>query len=125
MTKGDRVLVFAAVAVALLAWGLFHVMPSSDSPEACVSIAGELVAVFDVKGPGMRQETIALPNGNATLEMGDGRIRMLPLPVEVCPNGICWKTGWISRSGQSIVCVPNLLTITLRSGVPEIDTVIR
>ena len=30
-----------------------------------------------------------------------------------CPDQICVKTGSISRSGQSIVCAPNRVVVTV------------
>lgn len=47
----------------------------------------------------------------ATLEIKDGRVRMLPLPEELCPRGICSHTGWIAHSYESIVCLPNRIMI--------------
>lgn len=39
-----------------------------------------------------------------------------------CPDRICEKTGYISKSGQSIVCLPNGVSVTL-SGEGEADVV--
>ena len=47
----------------------------------------------------------------ATLEIKDGKARMLPIDKELCPRGICSHTGWINRSYQSIVCVPNRIVV--------------
>jgi len=47
----------------------------------------------------------------AVLEINEGRVRMLPIDEELCPRGICSHTGWIKRSYQSIVCVPNSIVV--------------
>ncbi len=47
----------------------------------------------------------------ASLEIKDGRVRMLPLPEALCPRGICSHTGWIAHSYESIVCLPNRILI--------------
>jgi len=47
----------------------------------------------------------------AILEIDGGRVRMLPLPAELCPRGICSHTGWITRSYESIVCLPNRILV--------------
>ncbi len=47
----------------------------------------------------------------ATVEVKDGRVRMLPLDEELCPKGICTHTGWISHSYESIVCLPNRIMV--------------
>lgn len=62
--------------------------------------------------------TYAFPFGEngehtAVLEVNGGRLRMLPLDKELCPRSICAHTGWISRSYESIVCLPNRILVVL------------
>lgn len=63
----------------------------------------------------------------ATLEISDGRVRMLPLPEELCPRGICAHTGWIDRTYESIVCLPNRIMVVFSHTLPgeedDIDSV--
>ena len=49
--------------------------------------------------------------GTNTIEIKDGRVRMLEA---FCPNHLCIRQGWIRFEGQSIVCLPNKVTITVR-----------
>ena len=41
-----------------------------------------------------------------------------------CPTQDCVHTGTISRSGQSIVCLPARLSVTLEGGAADVDAVI-
>ncbi len=47
----------------------------------------------------------------ATIEINDGRIRMLPLSEDLCPRAVCSHTGWIEYSYESIVCLPNQIMV--------------
>lgn len=63
------------------------------------------------------EQIVSFPFGEnkehvAVLEISEGKVRMLPLSPELCPRGICSHTGWISRSYQSIVCVPNRIIVS-------------
>ena len=50
-------------------------------------------------------------NGNTNkIEIRDGRVRMLEAS---CPNHLCIHQGWIRFEGQSIVCLPNKVTVTV------------
>ena len=49
--------------------------------------------------------------GTNTIEIKDGRVRMLEAS---CPNHLCIRQGWIRFEGQSIVCLPNKVTVTVR-----------
>lgn len=55
----------------------------------------------------------------AVLEVSQGRVRMLPMSKDLCPRGICSHTGWIERSYQSIVCVPNRIIVSFREAKPD------
>lgn len=126
LTRGDVVVIAGALILALILWAGFYAFPR-NGPEltAVVRIDGKEVDRFPVAGTKVSQKEIAIPRGVATVSFGQGRVRVEPLDTHTCPTGICWKTGWVSRSGQSIVCVPNRMTITLEGAVDEIDSVVR
>lgn len=69
------------------------------------------------------EEMVPFPFGEnrehvAVLEIKQGRVRLLPIEDRsLCPRGICAHTGWISRSYESIVCVPNRIIISFRDKV--------
>lgn len=52
------------------------------------------------------------------LEVGDGQVRMLPMPLSICPQQICLKTGWTDGS-IPIVCLPNQITVELTNQKSE------
>lgn len=126
MTRHDVAAAFLVLFVAGVAWALFY-LPGRSARElvAVVRVDGEVVAKLPVSAPELSVKSVKLPRGEALIEYGQGKVRVLPLPPEVCPRGICWRTGWISRSGQVIVCLPNRMTVTLEGGAPEVDTVVR
>ena len=51
--------------------------------------------------------------GGNTIEISGGSVRMTDAD---CPDRICVKTGSISRSGQSIVCAPHKIVVTIVGG---------
>lgn len=63
-------------------------------------------------------------NNIAYIEAKNGKVRMLEMSKKLCPNGICSKTGWIDKTYQSIVCLPNKITVTNEGGKSdEIDVI--
>lgn len=48
------------------------------------------------------------------IEVKDGRVRMLEMDKEICPEGICSDTGWIDSTTQAIVCLPNRIIVTIQ-----------
>jgi thiamine biosynthesis lipoprotein len=57
---------------------------------------------------------VNLKKGTAIVKIKNGRVRVLPLPKEICPTGRCWNTGWIENPGETIVCVPNKMVISIK-----------
>lgn len=55
----------------------------------------------------------------AVVEIQEGRIRMLPLDEELCPQGICAHTGWIVYSYESIVCLPNQIMVVFTENTTD------
>ncbi|UZQ48927.1 NusG domain II-containing protein [Clostridium kluyveri] len=54
------------------------------------------------------------------LEVKDGKVRMLEMDNEICPNAICSDTGWIDKGYQSIVCLPNNIIVTIEGSKDDV-----
>jgi hypothetical protein len=85
---------------------------------ALVEVDNHLVQEVSLLEGAPRHTPISLPRGQAVLEVADGKIRVLPMPREICPLNICSSVGWIDRPGQVIVCLPNRMIISI-SGEAE------
>jgi len=124
MTKGDTVAVIAGLLVALLLWTGFYAVPRrSQGAVAVLRVDGKEIARVPVSGASVSHKTVEIPRGQVTIEYGNGKARLLP--HDLCPDGICWKTGWISVPGQSAVCVPNHMTLTIEGTKSDIDSIVR
>lgn len=66
---------------------------------------------------GLRGEASPLDHVNAGAEAG------LCVAWSDCPTQDCVRTGTITRSGQSIVCLPARIIIRLEGGTPDPDGV--
>lgn len=106
---------------AALALGLWR-GPSSGL-SATISVDGRVTETVDLSrltGPEVR----ALTGNGYTLHL-----RLSPDGAEVldsdCPNQVCVRTGRISRAGQSIVCLPARISVTLTGGAENgVDAVV-
>lgn len=70
--------------------------------------------------------TVTVSSGNITLtvEIRDGRARVSDSD---CPDKICQRTGWISRKGETVICAPAAVRLTItdpKGGVGDADSVI-
>ena len=86
---------------------------------------GALTAVVSVDG--VETERLALEEAERTIQAGGYTLRLRLTETEVwvessdCPTQDCVHTGHISRSGQSIVCLPARVIVRLEGG-ETVDT---
>ena len=58
---------------------------------------------------------------DAEFEVKNGKIR---LTEASCPDKICEKTGYIGSSGQSIICIPNKITVSVVGSDESVDVTV-
>ena len=75
---------------------------------ALISVSGVVVGQMPVDKDSTSRDHGAL--GPFVVECKNGEVRMLS---STCPDSLCVKQGAIRTAGQSIICLPNQVTITL------------
>ena len=90
--------------------------------------AGALTAVITVDGAEIERIPLKnFPDGERTYSGGGYALRLALSPEGVrveeadCPTQDCVHTGTITRSGQSIVCLPARIIIRLEGGTADKD----
>lgn len=121
MKKADFILIaVVAVVVAVLVFFLYGVNNNSGD-YVQVEVDGEVVETLPLDTDTVYE--IETENGGTnTLVIQDSSAKMTEAN---CPDGICMNHSKISRSGESIICLPHKVVITVvsGSGENEIDAV--
>ncbi len=109
-----RVADFFVIAVVLICALIIWLYPalSEHGGKAQIKQGGE------VKTISLNKEEIIELDG-ATVQISEGKIS---ITESDCPDKVCVKTGEISKKGESIVCVPNGIVITVE-GKRAVDAV--
>lgn len=102
---GDFIVVLALIFACTLA--LKSLVYSDDGMRADIYVKGDCVMSLPLDTDGVFQ----IPETHASVEVADGKIAIID---NDCPNKICMKTGFVSRSGAAIVCAPNGITVIVR-----------
>ncbi len=108
--KGD-ILLIAGIAAAGIIIAAAVLLFSPHGSEVVVRVDGtekhRLPLTVDtrmvINGRG-GSNTLVISSGEAWIEDAD------------CPDGLCIKTGRISRRGQSIICLPHRVTVEIDEG---------
>ena len=109
LKKADLILAGAVLLLAgLLALALWLFAPSGQV--AVVRVNGTEIARIDLAEDGR-----TLVNGTHTVVVESGTLRVESAP---CPDLVCVKHLPVSRAGETIVCLPYGLTVTVEEGRP-------
>lgn len=116
--KNDILLIAIVLVLALGIWA-YTLLTRQSGGEAVVSINGEEV----LRLPLNKDTRVTLGEGEHTnvlvIEKGEAAV------IEAsCPDHVCIDQGRVRFSGQSIVCLPNKLVVSIEGGAdPAVDGV--
>lgn len=126
LTGADRRLIFFILLVGglLLAWNTGGFSDSAKQVKVILEGRECLHLTLDEQKTG--SYPLELPGGQAVLEVKNGAVRLLSQDKYFCPQKICVRAGWISKPGETIVCVPNRLVVRIvETGGDLVDAVSR
>ncbi|MCF0121041.1 MAG: NusG domain II-containing protein [Oscillospiraceae bacterium] len=118
--KNDIILVLALLAIAGAAFAVLQ-LTKRPGGEAVITVDGEIAAIlpltkdtaYEVEQKGIGTNTVTVSTGEVCVSFAD------------CPDKICVKQGNIRYNGESIVCLPHKLIVTVRGGESNTDAVAR
>ena len=115
--KNDILLILALLALAGSAWSVLR-LTRHQGGEAVVTVDGETVATLSLAEDG--RFPIAAGAGSNLIEVSDGRVRVAEAD---CPDRLCARSGWARYDGETIICLPHKLVVTVRGGTAGYDAV--
>lgn len=119
MTKGDKLLIVFVLILSLASMGYIKSQGLSNKDKyVSVQVNGEEIKriIFDKSVVG-KTIPIETKYGYNLIEVGDNQVRVIEAN---CPDKIDIKQGYISRIGETIVCLPNRLIVEIK-GIDSVD----
>lgn len=116
------VMLSVLLIAALLLFGSFRSSGNDSSDFLLVIRTQSDVLSYPLSSD--RTVTVASGGYTLTVEIRDGRARVRETD---CPDKICQRTGWISRKGETVICAPAAVRLTVtdpKGGVGDADSVI-
>ncbi len=105
MKKRDIVFICAILVFSGILFAIFPLI-RNDGAYVTVKIDGKEVARYSLSIDG----EYILNQGTNTLRIKDGRAS---LHNSKCPDKLCERFGEIDKSGETVTCLPNRLTVTV------------
>lgn len=109
-TQKKDLIFIGLILIAGIIFLLIFLVNTSEGQKAIVTIDGEKVAEYDLTKD--CTYTIKTENGYNEITIKDGKISVTDAS---CPDHLCMNMGAINKSGETIVCLPNKLVITIEA----------
>lgn len=116
MKKNDYVLIAVILLAAGIIFGGYQFLHRQDGAVVTVSVDGKITGTYS-----LNEDKEIRINDTNTLVIKDGEADMTKAD---CPDQICVKQKSISKNGETIVCLPNKVVITVISdSSSELDVI--
>ncbi len=121
MKKADFVIIGIVIAVAAVMLIFLYGSNSNFGSYVQIEVNGEITETLPLDED-TQKEIITENGGTNTLVIKDGKAKMTEAN---CPDGICKNHKSISRNGESIICLPHKVVISVvdKDSDNEIDAV--
>ena len=120
--RNDLLFVFGILALVLIAAALM-LFTSKNGDTVTVTLDGKTVGTYPL---GKNTETVIRSGENGSghntlvIENGEAYVRDAS-----CPDGICSAHAPISKDGESIICLPNKVVVTVNLESPSSPDIIQ
>lgn len=126
LKPGDFIIVIMVISLALVSTAVFT-QKQSDFSRVVISKDGKVLYDINLNEVNDRIDIKNLSEYNELIVVEHGRVRF---EVSDCPDQVCVRTGWISRPGQTAVCLPAGIIIKIVGEAKEdnnedIDIILR
>jgi hypothetical protein len=117
----DKIVIIIVLIFSVLPTGLLILAkPSNVHSNIVIRVDDKIVKEIPlIKKSKSSTYEFSFNNNKGYIEVKDGKVRMLVMDRKICPNAICSDTGWIDKSYQSIVCLPNKIIVTIEGNNNE------
>lgn len=122
LKKRDFLLIGGLLALALLLWICVRQVGNRAGAYVTVTVDGEMYGTYSLD---VEQEVPIRRDGVTTnvLVIAEGQADMIQAD---CPDKLCVHQRSISKSKESIICLPNKVVVTVeQAGSPEYDSMAR
>lgn len=117
LKKGDFFIIGLLILLSfipIIVFSLNQVQSENATNQAVLKVDGQVVKQFSLTDHNQHfTYTYRNKNGEKNvLEIQGNKVRMKKAD---CKDQICVRRGWISKSGESIVCLPHKVVIEIQS----------
>ena len=119
--KWDVIIIGIFVIASFLPAAIFSIRANQEvgGYYAVITVKGEIYDTVELTGHKGRDEIVVETNlGKNIIEIVDNKIGMYEAD---CADKICYVPEYITKSGETIVCLPHRVVIEVKGEIPDKD----
>lgn len=106
--KIDFLLIILLVAMAVISYVFIYVFNDDEASCVKVTVDGRDEVTLDIDED--TEYTVNTKQGTNIIRISDGNVSVIEAD---CPDELCRKQGTISKSGETIICLPHKVVVTI------------
>lgn len=112
LKTGDKIMMGVVVLLALGIFLYYQIAgPSGVGNQVIIEVGGEVVKTFSLPQETLVEYRVEVgETGYNLIQIEGNRVRVVEAN---CPEQVDVKAGWISKPGQSLVCLPHKMVVTI------------
>jgi len=115
MKKGDVIVISLVMILSIVSIAFISLTKSSlDTKIISIKIDGEIVKKVKANKETTGIYDFSFKDNVGKIQIMDGKVRMLRMEKDICPQQICSDTGWIQYKHEVIVCLPNKIVVSIQ-----------
>lgn len=118
MNKNDFKLIAVVLLIVVITFICFSIFENKDNKKAIIYYENNIIETINLNLNDIYE--VDGYNGKVKIVVKDGRIKV---DSEKSPLHLCSKQGYISKSYETIVCLPNKITIKIEAN-NEYDAIV-
>ncbi|MDK2919530.1 MAG: hypothetical protein PWQ37_2263 [Candidatus Petromonas sp.] len=116
MKKGDIVIILIVLIIGISNIVFINVSNSqTDKKYVVIRVDKEVVQKISIDSGTNKIYEFKFGDEIGYVEVRDGKVRMQKMDKRICPQQICSLTGWIEKKHETIVCLPNKISINIEA----------
>ena len=120
LKKGDIAIICCVLCIsALILCALYFLSPQGNTVK--IEVDSEAVASFSLD----ENRTYSVKKNGKVTNVVEIKDKKVSVTAADCPDKICVKHREISKSGESIICLPNKVIVSIEGRNEEVDGVAR
>lgn len=122
--KRDIILVLSLVIIAAAAFLIINYGVKKKGNYAVIKVDGQVIKTLRLDREETSIEVSGYQGGVNKIMIKDGKVSMTDAD---CPDKLCVKTGEISKTGETIVCLPHRVVVEIKGSLDDaaVDSVVR